>query len=544
MISWLLALAAGLTLAVLSYGRPRRGPLGLASGLRALAATLITALALNAPTGAVRRAAPWVALDVSSSWRSTGTEAAWLQARALTDSAMHAGADSLLLFGDSLRGDRAPSDPPDRSSSVAQLVDAARARGRPVLVITDGRLDDPERLADLPEGSSLIVVSLPATRDAGLADLSAPDAVVGGDTVEVRALVRAGGVGSDATQLRFTFATRNLGQVAVPALETFGEHEARAQLVIPGGDGRAELRAVLDAGDAVAANDTASISIDVSGSAAAVLVSTAPDQDARFALAVLRGTRRGAIRGYWRVAPGEWRTADGLRPVSESVVRRAIAEAALVVLHGDTAYFGAPLARTRGALVLLAGPEVGREAGTEARDEFYAASAGDSPLRASLAELPWDSLPPLRVSATPAGAGLSALVTRQARRAEERAALILRDGPRRVALVPASGFWRWRTRGGRAADAFDALWGSVFDWVGAVRRAEDPAGGAAGVSADRGARIAREWVPRAPSVASGAVGNGVAMDRTPRSRDHWWFALLAVAALSVEWILRRRIGWR
>jgi hypothetical protein len=396
------------------------------------------------------------------------------------------------------------------------------------VLITDGRLDDPERLGDLPRGSRVLVLDGSLGADAGLAALEAPEAALAGDTVSVRVLIRAGGAGAAATRLTLGLGEARVAALAVPSLEPFAEHEVRASVVVPRVEGRLEVNAVLAPGDAVAPNDTARTEMMVSGAAAAVLVSTAPDQDARFALAVLRGTRRGAIRGYWRVAPGVWRTDDGLRPVEEAAVRRAIATAALVVLHGDTAYFGPPRVRTQGALVMLAGPETG--------DEFYATAAGDSPLRAALAELPWDSLPPLRVNAAPLTGAFAAIVTHRARRVEARAAVLLHEGPRRVVVVPASGFWRWRMRGGRAADAFDALWGSVFDWVGAVRRGEP--------ETRAGHRIAAEWVPRAPTLTSGPVGTAAVLDLTPRARGEWWLYVLAVAALCAEWVLRRRIGWR
>src|SRR5919106_4447858 len=38
-----------------------------------------------------------------------------------------------------------------------------------------------------------------------------------------------------------------------------------------------------------------------------------------------------------------------------------------------------------------------------------------------------------------------------------------------MVTVAAAGFWRWRFRGGRGADAYDALWGSIFDWLAAQR---------------------------------------------------------------------------
>ena len=112
----------------------------------------------------------------------------------------------------------------------------------------------------------------------------------------------------------------------------------------------------------------------------------------------------------------------------------------------------------------------------------------------------------------------------------------LEEGARRTVVVPASGLWRWRLRGGRASDAFDAVWGSVFDWVGAEGRN--------GAPVEARARASAEWVPRRASVASGAVGEGVPMDRAPRALTAWWLAAAAIIALCAEWLLRRRIGLR
>jgi hypothetical protein len=110
------------------------------------------------------------------------------------------------------------------------------------------------------------------------------------------------------------------------------------------------------------------------------------------------------------------------------------------------------------------------------------------------------------------------------------------DGPRRIALVPAAGFGRWRLRGGRPADAFDALWGSVLDWVGA-----DTLRGPMGPGATAGRA---ELVPRRPSVADGAIGTGRSVAAAPRAGTAWWLALIAVVALCAEWIWRRRVGLR
>jgi hypothetical protein len=173
-------------------------------------------------------------------------------------------------------------------------------------------------------------------------------------------------------------------------------------------------------------------------------------------------------------------------------------------------------------------------------------------------------------------------------------------------IVSASGLWRWQFRGGASADAFAAVWGSIFDWLTAERpdpRAAFPAEGvvrageairwrrgsgsdsvvivrlerrgttrtdsvrlrfardatvaesdplAAGIYDVRvsgGAAVlvvnaSRELLPRAPSVTSGAVGGAAELGARPGLREFWWAYLLALALLCTEWILRRMRGLR
>jgi hypothetical protein len=501
-------------------------------------------LLLNAPLAPPRPLAPWVALDASASWGPDTTR--WSAATRTADSLLGAGADSLLLFGNAVRGAALrPARPSDPASRIGDVVELARAQGRPVIVVTDGQLDDPERLQELPQGSQVRLPAPETTPDLGIVPLTPPAGALIGDTLEIGVLLRANGAAGaaagttagtsagtanasavSARTLTLQLGGRDLGTQSLEPLAPNGERELRFRVVVPAVEGEQPLVAVLSAGDARADNDTVRSSLSVSGAASVALISTAPDQDARFALAVLRQTQRGAVRGYWRVAPGQWREGDALRPVSEDVVRRALGTASLVLLHGDTAYFGPARARARGALLLM--PSVG------ASEEYYATGAGDSPLRAALGDLPFDELPPLRVG-PPARGGLPALLARRARRTDERAVVTLREGTPRTAIVTAAGFWRWRTRGGRAAQSFDALWGSIFDWAAAStapRRGDDAM-----------AALSRELVPR-PLVAAGPVGSAPARDLAPRAREAWWLAALALLAFSVEWILRRRIGWR
>ena len=61
---------------------------------------------------------------------------------------------------------------------------------------------------------------------------------------------------------------------------------------------------------------------------------------------------------------------------------------------------------------------------------------------------------------------------------DERPIVVGSSKPRRVVVVGAAGLWRWKFRGGRSADAFTAVWGSVFDWL--TGDATDVARGASG----------------------------------------------------------------
>jgi hypothetical protein len=224
-------------------------------------------------------------------------------------------------------------------------------------------------------------------------------------------------------------------------------------------------------GDRTVANDSLAVAVDVMPGAGAVVVSTAPDYDVRDLTAVLRGTVLLPTRGFYRVAPGRWREEGSLGMFSEEEVQRAAREAPLLVLHGDTAVFGDPRRFARGSLLLVATPSTPSE-------EWYATGAPASPMATALSGSPWDSLPPLEVSPV---AGTGNFEAGDAPRAGWAPGYAVDGAPKRTVLVPASGFWRWRFRGGAPAAAHSAFWGSIIDWLAAERadnRAASPADGA------------------------------------------------------------------
>jgi hypothetical protein len=604
---WLISLLAGLAGASLQYGWSGGGVGGglkrvlatpLPALLRALAFTLVVALLLDAPAGVARVSPPWAALDASSSMARGNDSSVW---RAAIDSARAVGADSIFLFGDSLRAASPPSQPADRRSEVDPVVQRALATGRPVVVITDGELVPAPELRQLPAGSRVVVVSHTPRADAAAVNLDVPRAVVSGDTTEVRLTVGAGAAGVAGGTVRFLVDDRVLGTARFDSLGPFAEQDVTLRASIVGAPGPVALQAIVSApGDANSRNDSLGVGVDLSRQPGAVFVSTSPDYDARYALAVLRGALALPTRAFYHLSPGNWRTDGSYAPVTDAEVRAAFRDAPVAILHGDTSVFGAPRSATRAPLALIV-PTAGDGS------EWYVTAAAVSPLGAALAGLPWDSLPPLLVGGgvEPAGQwrGLDA---RRGREALTRTIIAGDDAPRRVVVVAASDLWRWEFRGGASADAFTALWGGIFDYLAAeradrraavpdagVRRAGDVVVWRRGAAADSevavaldrpgtrdvdtlrlrfapgaattqsaplapGRYVARvaggsavlvvnasdEMVPRPPRAMSGRIGGTPPSGSAPRSRDTGWLYVVLVGLLCAEWMLRRRAGMR
>src|SRR5438270_3426313 len=199
MALWLFAAIVGLAAAALQYGVRaldlRVAPL---AALRALAVTVVVALLLGAPGGRSTPLAPEVALDASESWLRAAPDCGVWQAA--LDSASRIGG-TRIRFGDSLRIDRRTTPPNDHASKLRTVADRAAGSGYPVVVITDGELDDADAVAALPRGSRAIVMHCPVAPDLALSAIDAPRSILAGDTITARLTVVAGGAGSPAGQV-------------------------------------------------------------------------------------------------------------------------------------------------------------------------------------------------------------------------------------------------------------------------------------------------------------------------------------------------------
>ncbi|MDF1505346.1 hypothetical protein PYV61_20515, partial [Roseisolibacter sp. H3M3-2] len=454
-------------------------------------------------------------------------------------------------------------------------------------------------------GSRALVVAPARGADAAVVGLQLPAGGSAGDTVDVEVRLAAVARGADVGTVRLLLDARQVAEAPLPALAPYAEQLVRLRATLAGSAGTVVARAVVaSGGDREARNDTASAALEVSDVPAVVFVSAAPDFDARAALGVARGALGLPVRGFYRVAPGQWRREESMAVVPEAAVRAAAQEAGLLILHGDTTVFGAPRALGRGALALFAPP---RPSGDEEGGEWYASAAPASPLAAALSAVAWDSLPPLELGAGAPPGEWTGLQARLGREGPTRPAVTGVEGGRRVVVVGVGGLWRWQFRGGAAAAAYGGLWGGILDWLAAGRgelraavaeanvvRAGEPLvwrrGGADSVAAvvlaRRGdhaaatdsvvARFAagqrtattpgvapgvydvrgpggeavlavsasRELLPRRPALRGGPVGDGATADRAPRLRDAWWAYVLPLLLLCGEWMARRRLGLR
>ena len=600
MSPWLVAVGAGVVFALLQYGwrRTHGGTLWtLAAILRVVSVVLVAALLLDAPAGRAIPVRGWAALDVSQSMvRDDST--LWLAA---LDSVRAAQPESTLWFGDSTRLARSTATPRDTRSEIRALSDRAVAAGRPISLVTDGELSDPEGVAALPAGSRIVLMPHRTSSDLAVLSMDVPRAVVAGDTVVAQVTVGAGNGGAQGGKLALRLDDREVGRVSVDNLPAFGTRRIEVRFPIIGPPGPAVVRAIVESpGDRVARNDTLAVAVDRSRSASAVFVSTSPDFDSRAALGLLRGALALPVRGFLRVAPGQWRIDGPLTPVSETEVRAALRDAPIAIVHGDTAVFGPPSAATAAPYALLVPV-------SDTTAEWYIAGTPPSPLTPAFAGIAWDSLPPLFTGGDPPKGTWTALEASPGRTGTPRPLVVGRDSPRRTVTVVAGGFWRWQFRGQASADAFAAVWGGIFDWLAGeradkraaipdapwfrsgesirwrrgsisdsvvpitVRRRNGPPGGdsltlrfPAGtnvietsalepgiydVSARGGASVvavnaSSEWLPRPVKLASGPIRSGVPIGAQPHLRDRVWVYALIIAALCAEWLLRRRIGMR
>lgn len=541
-------LAAALALA-LYLGVERVGRMGIPLALlRAASWGAVAALLVNPSCRRVGAAGTTVLLDQSLSMTDAAGDGRW---RAAVDSAkaLAGRGGRVVLFGEEPRAFDERSRPVAAASRLAPALREAAVHGGAVAVVTDGAIDDVGELpGDLLRRARVVLVARVAGRDAGVAGLDLPAALRAGDT-------------ATATVDVIAALTAAPDSVTVELLER-GRPVARTRLALgAGGALRRDLRfvpasAASDrevrryevrlsglAGD-VEPRDDARVSLAaVSRGSAIVLLTDSPDWDSRALAAALAATAGVPLRAWVKLGKGGgWRDARTLRPGDDVAVRGEVSRATLVIAHGTED--GVEQVARLGRQAVWRWVTVPRSGVAGVGDWYVTAPEAASPVGAALGSAPPESLPPLEaVSEAQSDPGAwVALAAQLDRRGRGRPVVQGAEaGGRRVVTVSGAGFWRWAIRGGVAAEAYRALVASLVDWLLEERPL---AQGSLAAARDSLARGQAEFLPRPPVLrAQPGIAAEAAWEPVPL-RHAGWVYWLALAALVLEWVARRRQGLR
>jgi len=458
-----LAVAMAAVLALVVYLRHER--LGAAGvGLAALRTTGMAALIvlLWDPVRAVRvqRESPTVLLDASLSMGGAGGR--W--AEALDTAAALAGrGGTVLRFGRGV----VPSDttpPLDGATHLSEALAVAHGRGGPVVIITDGEVEDRSAVdRSLMERVRVVVLPRVSVPNASLVEANLPDRATAQDTVSVAVGAEfTHDVRPDSARVEVWEGARRLAQrtlpvspgglvrriiVLPPGLLAAGEHVLRVRLTL--------------AGDAEPRDNERTRLIMVAAEPAITVIAVPGDWEARFLTATLGEIVRVPIQAYALVRPGHWLNLRTLLPAPEADVVRRSQAANLVVTLGSTGMAdGHPVVwRWRGA---------DSAASVLTGDWYLVRDPPSSPLAGRLSGVAWDSLPPLTgiVPTVPAVGEWTGLAARLGRRGADRPVLVGRDsaGTRHL-TVTGDGLWRWALRGGAPREAYRAVVAAGTDWL-------------------------------------------------------------------------------
>jgi hypothetical protein len=540
---------------------------------------------------------PLALLDASLSMTAAGGR--WSEAR---DSAVRWG--EVRYFGDERSS--FDSTPSRGRSLLAPALLGASASDRPLIVITDGEIEDAREVPpDLLARSAIRLFSRIPQADLAITRVSGPGRVSSGDSIPLEVEVQlAGEHAADSVGLEVLWGSSRLARKSV---RLRGEGAGRARIAIPSSglaSGEYLLRVALArAADTEPRTDSRLHLVTVTATPGVVFLASPADWDSRFLYRTLREVGQLPVRGYLRFDGGRWRSMSDLRPVPTEVVRRAARNADLLILKGDVGEF----ASGSGARGIWSWPS-GAGVGTSIPGDWYLSESNDSPLGGAFLGQPLDSFPPA-ILLTPMRVGPRdwvALYAQLGRRGPERPAVFgSREGGVRRITVAIDGLWRWPFRGGSSEQSYRSWVAAATSWL---LGAADSAQGVARVIqpvVPNGRPVVFEWLGSGSAVPqvvvwSGATGQttdtlhfdgdgralawltpgdfryrfsgggsgrvaveqysdellpraltltpheGRAIRPTGRSaaRDWLWLFGVCILALSGEWLARRRLGLR
>ena len=468
---WLSFLIVAITVAVavLYVRREGLGAQGIGmAALRGVSVGALLVLLVN-PARLVRTSGgpPTVLLDASLSMGAVG--GAWTAA---VDTARALAGDDGVILRFGFRVEPFDTLPPLAGASrLTEALIAAKARGGPTLVVTDGELDGWGAIPrTLLMGTAFVVLPREAVASAALLAVDVPATVARDDPLRVSLVVGTWGpLDTDSGLIELSVAGRRL--LARPVALPPSPGTARREIMLPAGRlaaGRHALSVrIIATGDREQGDDERVRVVTVSDLPAIAVIVDPADWEGRFLIEALADVARTTVRGYVRVTSGTWLDAASAEAVSESEVGRALQAAGLVVVRGGR--HGAISGLQRSVRPLWCWP-VGSDTVSEtfSGDWYVSSRVPPSPLAGRLGRVRWEDIPPLTglMPLAPTGDRWVALSARRGRRGAERPVLIGRDsGGVRELVTTGQGLWRWAFRGGRSLEAYRALIAAGTDWL-------------------------------------------------------------------------------
>jgi len=449
---------------------------------------------------------PLVLLDASLSMGAAG--ARWAEAK---DSAARWG--EVRQFGDTRSS---PDSTPTRGRSLlAPALLAASASDRPLIVVTDGEIEDVREVPpDLLTRSAIRLFPRASQPDLAITRVTGPSRVSEGDSIplEVDVQPMAGNADDSAGVEVLSGANR----LAFRTVRLRGRAGGRARIVVPSASlssGDHLLRVALArSGDAEPRTDARLHLVTVAPTPGVVFLAAPADWDSRFLYRTLREVGQLPIRGYVRLNSDRWRSMTDLRPVSKDVVRRAARRADLLILKGGVT----DLAEGTTARGIWSWPS-GEGGETQVPGDWYLSQADASPVAGAFLAQPVDSFPPSFLL-TPMETGPRdwvALYAQLGRRGPQRPAVFGRqEGRVRRVTVAVEGLWRWPFRGGSSEQSYRSWVAATTSWLlGGVDSARGVARPVQAV-VPNGRPVTFEWLASGSAVPQAVVWSSSAGQRT------------------------------
>ena len=437
----------------------------------------------------------WVLLDGSRSMRPTDQSRPELLAEVMERlTEMEEMPFRIMLFGERPRFvpiDSVESiDFRDELSRLGPaLVSAAEAGASDVLVLSDFRIDDVEILDSYSQTYGLDVKFERLDmerRNVGVEDFMVFRNDLLEETVTAQASIFSEGLQADESITIEIFEEENLvvseevnpisiGNTLMFEVELPINHEASGLL-----EYRISL-GILE--DDFSLDNQKSTFIDMSFSdKEIVFLSMKPDWEPRFLLPVLSEVSGLSFEGFLSLGDDQFLSMNDIEGdesiVTESRVKRAVAASRILIVHGlagnSPDWVMDALDNSSSTIAFIEDGTAASKMGVSTQQsivegEWYLESSlKPSPLASTLSGIDLTSLAPLNavLPMLDPNSYLRPIEFRRNGLGQIQAPLILNESDdRKQALVLASGFWRWSSRGGNSREVYRRLWSGVLGWL-------------------------------------------------------------------------------